>query len=137
MDSPVATIDIGPTLFDFAGITPSYEMDGISWRNAIDSLTFESYLTDDRCLFFELYKDRAVRCGCNKYLNLYSQDDPLSTTYKRGLRFGYSIDLDYVYDFCGGGNEYITDPATNMEETNLYTWDNDRTLFFRTCWIVT
>jgi hypothetical protein len=124
LDVPVATIDLGPTFLDYAGITASYSMDGISWRDAITDSAYESYLANDRCLFFEMDKDRAVRCGCNKYLHLYSQDSSVSDTYKLGLKFSYAIDIDNVFDLCDGTSDYVTEPTTNMEETNLYTNDS-------------
>lgn len=74
-DGMVSTIDIGPTMLDFAGIDSNspgwYSMDGKSWKDAIDNLNGSG---DDwvsgRCLFFESSEDRAVRCGCDKYMLL-------------------------------------------------------------------
>jgi hypothetical protein len=114
-------------LLDFAGIDPSpyYSMDGTSWREAMSNPIFESYL-NNRCLFFELEQDRAVRCGCDKYLRIYDTNELISTTYSRGDQHGLSNDLDNVFDLCGGTDEYITDPETNMEATNLHSINSEK-----------
>lgn len=112
-------------MLDFAGITVPYSMDGISWRGALTDLTFESYLMNDRCLFFEIDKDRAVRCGCDKYLQLYSLDTSESTTYQRGIQYDYELANDNVYDLCGGTSAYVTEKSTSMEETNQYSADSE------------
>jgi arylsulfatase A-like enzyme len=125
LDVPVATIDIGPTLLDFAGIDPPYSMDGISWKDAMSDSAFESYLKTERCLFFEIQMDRAVRCGCSKYLQI---NGVRSITYSRGNRLGYTVADNNVFDLCGGTDEYVTKPTTNMEGTNLYSVDTEKDL---------
>ena len=72
-DGLVSTIDIGPSMLDIAGILNDpvdpdslYEMDGKSWWDTIDT----PGAWNDRCLFFEMYDDRALRCGCDKYMLL-------------------------------------------------------------------
>ncbi len=104
-NSPVSVLDIGPTMFEFAGITSSYEMDGSSWKGAIADKEQESSM-NDRCLYFELERDRAVRCGCFKYLQIHELDDNASTTFKRGNQRGYSTDESNLFDLCNGGSEY-------------------------------
>ena len=115
----VILVDLGPTLLDFADISQPYEMDGESWKDAVmgDSES-TSYFENERCLFFELEKDRSVRCGCFKYLELYAQDSSDSTTYQKGERYDYSTDLEMLFDLCGGTDEYVTEPTTSMETTN-------------------
>ena len=119
-DAPVSTIDIAPTMFHFAGIDPGYELDGISWKNAIGNQELEAFWKDDRCLFFEHEKDRATRCGCWKYLSIYAQRPPLSSTFRKGNRFGYSNELNNTFDLCGGTTEYGIQPSSNQEITNFY-----------------
>jgi len=114
-DSPVSVIDIGATMLDFAGITPSYEIDGKSWKEAISN-EGSNAIWDDRCLFFELQMDRAVRCGCDKYLTIYEQNWA-SGTYKRGDLKGLSNDELNLFDLCDGSKKYSTD--NNMEALNL------------------
>ena len=123
-DAPVSTIDIGPTLMDLAGIsTLPYKMDGISWKNAVllsNSTDIELNWNTNRCLFYENEQDRAVRCGCYKYLRIYEEDGSVSGTYRRGNRGGYSIDLDNLFDLCGGtGTDYVTNMTSNQEQEGL------------------
>ena len=106
-------------MLDFANISPPYEMDGESWKDAaLGDSESSLYFENERCLFFELEKDRSVRCGCYKYLEIYAQDSDTSTTYQKGNRFDYSNDLKNLFDLCGGTDEYVTEPTTNMEVTN-------------------
>ena len=116
-NGPVSTIDIAPTMYDFAGIDPEYEVDGVSWKDAIGNSNLETFFEDERCLFFELQKDRATRCGCWKYLDIYAEG---SSTHEKGEKFGYSNDLDNYFDLCGGTSDYIATPSSNQEATNLY-----------------
>lgn len=122
----VSTVDIGATMLDFAGITAPYDMDGVPWKEAATGdLEETSYFENDRCLFMENEKDRSVRCGCYKYLELYAQDSSVSTTYQRGLNYGTSVDLDNLFDLCGGTSNYITDAEDNQEVTNYVTTATD------------
>jgi hypothetical protein len=50
-DAPVSTIDIGATMMDFAGIVPSYELDGKSWKDAVGDASQELSWKNNRCLF--------------------------------------------------------------------------------------
>jgi len=119
LDSPVSTVDIAATMLDFADIEPEYEMDGVSWKDAaMGNVVQQNHLNNKRCIFFEDEKDRSVRCGCAKYLELYAQNKDESSTYKSGLKYGYSVDLGNLFDLCGGTSTYVTDPANNMEVTN-------------------
>mmetsp|Transcript_26642 Transcript_26642/g.53379 ORF Transcript_26642/g.53379 Transcript_26642/m.53379 type:complete len:1010 (-) Transcript_26642:117-3146(-) len=64
----VSTIDIAPTILDFAGLTEEYSMDGKSWKGAIDDDITGDEWKANRCLAFESGTERAVRCGCHKYV---------------------------------------------------------------------
>jgi len=110
----VSTIDVAPTMLDFAGISATYSMDGQSWKDAINDADAEEEWRDERCLFFELDKDKAVRCGCNKYLEFY-EDITSGTSYGKGVKLGYSVDLINLFDMCDGGTSYATDKTKNME----------------------
>ncbi len=58
-------------MLDFAGISPSYSMDGKSWKGAIDEVSgSEENWRDNRCLFFKSSEDCAIPCGCNKFMLL-------------------------------------------------------------------
>jgi len=115
----VSTIDIAPTLLDFAGIEPSYQMDGLSWKDgAMGDVEQTSSFKTDRCIAFEHGRDRAVRCGCFKYLKIYEEYYRSSSTYDMGVRAGYSNDAENLFDLCGGTSEYITERATSMEIMN-------------------
>jgi len=119
LDSPVSTVDIAATMLDFADIEPEYEMDGVSWKDAaMGNVVQQNHLNNKRCIFFEDEKDRSVCCGCAKYLELYAQNKDESSTYKSGLKYGHSVDLENLFDLCGGTSTYVTDPANNMEVTN-------------------
>jgi len=111
-DGLVSTIDIGPTLLDYAGIDSSspgyYEMDGISWKSAIfDSEEEETWRTE-RCLLFEFDNERAVRCGCEKYAEI-----------------GFS---PFYFDLCDSANEYINYPGDDPEDENLEDSFPDRVI---------
>lgn len=115
-DGLVSTVDIAATMMDFAGITPSYELDGRSWKNAIGDPCKEDYWKHDRCVFFEFDRDRAVRCGCYKYLNTLDPNSfvPCVATSGLSVKAGHNF-----FDLCDGTNEYITDNENNREETAI------------------
>ncbi len=128
-DAPVSVLDIGATMFDFAEIIPEYELDGESWRHVIkggeDHHTSLQYWEKERCLFFESERDRGVRCGCDKYLEIQES----STTYGRGLRKGFSVDPVNLFYLCDDDSmEYVTNKRKNMEKTglNLNLRDTDK-----------
>jgi len=114
LDGLVSTIDVAATMLDYAGISKApYPLDGKSWKNILGNPDSESYWKQDRCLFFENEQDRAVRCGCYKYMDLF---DSNSKTYRRGNRVGLSYDTGgLLFDLCDGGSEYVTDPNNNRE----------------------
>jgi len=116
-DLPVSVIDVGVTMLNFSGITPSYEMDGRSWKEAVSNENFRTGWVD-RCLYFEVERDRAVRCGCYKYLDIFDEEE--STTLIRGVRMGLSHDERNLFDLCGGSVDLATDTeGKNMEVENL------------------
>jgi len=125
-DKPVSTIDIGATMLDFAGITPNYELDGVSWKDVSDDEDLETWWENSRCLFFELEQDRAVRCGCYKYLSIFEQTNTVSTTYKRGTQKELSNDLKNLFDLCDGTTDYVTDPTNNKEAQSVLNSDVDK-----------
>mmetsp|Transcript_13854 Transcript_13854/g.20227 ORF Transcript_13854/g.20227 Transcript_13854/m.20227 type:complete len:853 (+) Transcript_13854:118-2676(+) len=120
----VSTIDIAPTMFDFAGITNHYDLDGSSWRDAIGKPKIESKWKTKRCLLFEYEHDRAVRCGCGKYMKLRDNDGSNSTTLWRGQEFGYNAnqELTLYFNLCEDGtNNYISFPEElNPEVNNVF-----------------
>ena len=120
-DGPVSTVDIAATMLDYAGITPSYELDGQSWKDVIGNDEKESYWKNERCLFFEVEQDRAVRCGCYKYIDIF---DSSSTTYQRGNQKELANNLDgNLFDLCDGTDEYITEDNNNREIVALELQD--------------
>mmetsp|Transcript_30181 Transcript_30181/g.65163 ORF Transcript_30181/g.65163 Transcript_30181/m.65163 type:complete len:1030 (+) Transcript_30181:308-3397(+) len=115
----VSTIDIGPTMLDFAGISPSYDMDGKSWKNAIDPINgSEDDWKNNRCLFFESSDDRAVRCGCDKYMLLGSDASPEVT---EAVASDWWTGTEALFDLCDAENDYVVaDSSTESPEaTNL------------------
>ena len=119
LDVPISTIDIAATMLDMAGISPTYKIDGKSWKDVINSDEEKTYWGENRCLFFEAQKDRAARCGCFKYLDIFAQDGSVSTTFERGTNKLLSTDLTNFFDLCDGSTKYITDNANNREASNL------------------
>eukprot|EP00547_Thalassionema_nitzschioides_P016687 CAMPEP_0194251322 /NCGR_PEP_ID=MMETSP0158-20130606/25181_1 /TAXON_ID=33649 /ORGANISM="Thalassionema nitzschioides, Strain L26-B" /LENGTH=490 /DNA_ID=CAMNT_0038988429 /DNA_START=32 /DNA_END=1501 /DNA_ORIENTATION=- len=96
-DGMVSVIDIAPTILDYAGVVRQdvYDMDGISWRRAVEEEASSSstlFFKEQRCLFFEFQRDRAVRCGCYKYMELHEDDIDDSYTYRYGRRHGLDYD---------------------------------------------
>ena len=110
----VSTIDIGPTVADYAGINPSapgwYTMDGSSWRPWL-----ERDIVPDRCLVSELDQDRAVVCGCEKLLEIGNLQT--STTNGRFSRFRLNSGPgDFL--LCDSNGDYITGPDQAPEVNN-------------------
>lgn len=106
--------DIAPTLIDFAGIDkddPSkevHEMDGESWKDAVaENSGAEAAWRDGRCLFFESGDDRAVRCGCDKFMML-TADSPEAAEASAN---NYWSEQEALFDLCAGG-------STSPEEDN-------------------
>ena len=119
-DGLVSTIDIGPSMLDIAGILNDpidpdslYEMDGKSWWDAVDS----PGAWNDRCLFFEIFDDRALRCGCDKYMLLSSDSRELKNAVWYGWS-GFEADqTEALFDLCDGTGLYIdANPSRSSPE---------------------
>ncbi|VEU40089.1 unnamed protein product [Pseudo-nitzschia multistriata] len=113
-DGLVSVYDIAPTMLDYAGISPPYQFDGKSWKHAIFNPTEEQNWKHSRCIFAEMQTDRAVRCGCYKYIKIY--DTEWSNTYWRAERHMLVGELHgNLYDLCDGTGDYITANDNNRE----------------------
>jgi len=120
-DGLVSTIDIGATMMDFADIVPPYEMDGKSWRDAIGNIAEEDYWKNERCLFFEVEQDRAVRCGCYKYLDIHANT---GKTVQRGNTGGMANDVGgNLFNLCNNAGDYTIGMRNNREENTLSNAD--------------
>jgi len=115
-DAPVSVVDIAATMYDFANIEdPGYTLDGLSWKDAIGNPKKEDWWKQERCLFFENERDRAVRCGCYKYIDMIKG----SETFNQGGDLGLDNEEGGVFfDLCDGGTDYITDDDNNRERLN-------------------
>jgi len=114
LDVPVSTVDVAATMMDYAGIDVlPYQMDGTSWKDVIGNADKIDFWKNERCLFFELDEDRAVRCGCYKYLLI---DNDSSDTYLEGQAKGLAANVGgMLFDLCDGTDDYITANDNNME----------------------
>jgi len=125
MTLPVSTIDVTPTLLEFANVDPDtlYEMDGKSWKNAYKE---ESGLDVDnfssRCLMSELRKNRSLVCNkCHKFIKM----NEFGSTTSFGNIVGLATNSDEMYfNLCSGG-KYINYPDNSTEALNVAfeTWD--------------
>ena len=116
----VSTIDVAATIADIAGVAKSerYAMDGKSWKSEV--VNGNSYWSrgNDRCLFFEQDTDRAVRCGCHKYMLV---EDPLnrkSFTVREARKVDVSVSNDNYYDLCDVSGAYINAPYDSPERNS-------------------
>mmetsp|Transcript_9691 Transcript_9691/g.21739 ORF Transcript_9691/g.21739 Transcript_9691/m.21739 type:complete len:655 (-) Transcript_9691:177-2141(-) len=110
----VSTIDIAPTVLDYAGISGSdspalYSMDGISWKSAVAK---QDIAWNDRCIITEHETDRAVICGCDKYISLDSEN--YSLTLREARRFGLVTSSSFL-GLCSVNGQYVSSPATSLE----------------------
>ena len=104
-DGLVSTIDIGPTMLEIAGLKDQhYEMDGESWLTALQDEEEYRYWTEDRCLFFEMDNDRAVRCGCHKFMTI---DAGSSGTWDKANNMGYTLAGDNLFDLCSDDSSVL------------------------------
>ena len=123
-DGIVSTVDIGPTMLDYAGIDTNdvYKMDGKSWREAVENPdTVGAEWRSDRCLFYEIGKDRAVRCGCHKYMHFF---DPENSETKKEAQKNNLIPSDsdtpgpaanYLFNICDESGISVASPSDNPE----------------------
>lgn len=115
-----STIDLGPTMLDIAGInTDLYEMDGESWYPATQDPSVEDQWKQ-RCTFFEQETDRAVKCGCDVYMQL---SESSSTTRVTAGLYGITLNAaeGQLFNICSSDNmaepfEWITSPAANPQQ---------------------
>jgi arylsulfatase A-like enzyme len=118
-DGITSTIDIGPTILDFAGLdeeaTGYYQMDGESWKDAVGDSNLEEDWKE-RCIVHELESDRAVLCGCDKYINIFASD---SATATGGASAGAAVDSEILFRLCDEDGNYITSPDDSPEETAI------------------
>ena len=93
-------------MLEYARIPNPYDMDGLSWKSAVEGIgnSYQSWL-DNRCLMFELGFDRAVRCGCDKYV--YMPDATNSTTAMIGSMRGLETGEEVLFNLCDGNGDYI------------------------------
>jgi arylsulfatase A-like enzyme len=116
-DGLVSTIDVAPTLLDYAGIAPAYEMDGLSWKSRLAVATADR---PRRCLVTEDDHDRAIICPCQKYLEIGDRED--SGTVRRGTNFGLIHNDESAFDLCSDDDDddlYVTSPSTSREGVGL------------------
>lgn len=124
----VSTIDIGPTIADFAGIsynpglfTHHYEMDGRSWMSAVQQ--GDSWPDNDNtCIASAMEKDRSVVCGCDKYIRIYNVSSTNAGTVRDGTDANYGIDFaeEMLFDLCAGTGTYQISPAGSPEMDNQF-----------------
>jgi arylsulfatase A-like enzyme len=116
-DGMVSTIDIAPTMLDYAGIDASspgyYPMDGTSWKSAVENDMNAKRWNENRCLVFEIDQDRALRCGCHKYMSIQSG----SATFLRGQARGMDVDNEVLYNLCDENLDY--ELVENQEQFDL------------------
>eukprot|EP00536_Pseudo-nitzschia_multiseries_P014063 jgi/Psemu1/291231/fgenesh1_pg.652_\ len=127
-DGLVSTVDIAPTMMDFANIEPpSYPIDGESWKDALIDPGEMPYWRNRRCIFFEIEQDRAIRCGCFKLISIFDTD--YSTTYREGELFGLiNKEGDNFFGLCDGSGKYI-DSSTNNQEVETFNNPDVKALF--------
>jgi len=127
LDVPVSTVDIAATMLDYAGVTSlPYNMDGKSWKDVIGTKSEELkfYWKNERCIFYEVETDRAVRCGCHKFLDIKQQE---GSTYTRGDDNSLANNLGgMLFDLCDGGEDYITTNGNNREAKGNQIEDSDK-----------
>ncbi|KAL3912812.1 MAG: hypothetical protein SGILL_006737 [Bacillariaceae sp.] len=109
----VATIDVAPTMADFAGINATspgwYDMDGMSWRSLPQGL--------DRCLIAEFERDLSVVCECDKVLFIPQQNSDASYTYYQGQQDSLVNSSPGWIQLCDAIGNYYTAPYVTPEET--------------------
>lgn len=109
-------------MLDFAGIDENtavagswYNMDGKSWKDAIDNIggSGDDWISN-RCLFFESSQDRAVRCGCDKFM-LLSPSSPEAA--EADMAGWWTAGSEALFDLCDNSRSYIVaDSSTESPE---------------------
>jgi len=120
--TPVSTIDVTPTLLDFAGVDPGtvHAMDGKTWRSLAVEDDVGDQSLDGRCIFSEMDTSRALVCDrCHKLIDLRG-----GRTRSRGASLGYAVDNDLAYfNLCAEDGNYVDYPAASKESVNI-AWAN-------------
>ena len=117
----VSTIDIAPTILDFAGINEAYSMDGRSWKESIDNNIVADEWRANRCLFFENSLERAVRCGCFKYITLNGSSPEKLTAESNSWWDGNEV----LFNLCDdSGNNIAADESNLSSEVTNVISDN-------------
>ena len=106
----VSTIDIAPTILDYAGVTSSYGMDGKSWKTAVAE---DDGTWNERCVVVEADTDRGVTCGCDKYLLLDTAAGDTQTI-TTGSRNGLVVTSGLI-NLCDEFGNYVTSPDETPE----------------------
>lgn len=116
----VSTIDVAPTILDYAGISHealplgTYEMDGTSWRGLDD----DNNNLKKRCIVIEDRLDRAVVCDCEKYMKI--GDRSISGTFRRGNQHGLINWYDTTFQLCDNSTgTYVSSPSQSREATGI------------------
>lgn len=119
----VSTVDIAPTVLDFAGLTETYSMDGKSWKNAINDDIIGDDWKANRCLVFESSLERAVRCGCHKYVMMNDSSPEKLEAESNGWWTG----TEALFDLCDASGNYIIADAltTSPEAVNIINDEPD------------
>ena len=119
----VSTIDIAPTILDFAGLGETYSMDGTSWKDAIDDDIVGDDWKANRCLFFESSLERAVRCGCYKYVELSDTSPEKLEAEDTGNNWWSGNEV--LFNLCDtSGNYIVADRSTESPEITNIIADN-------------
>ena len=116
-----STIDIGATVLDFAGVDKTangyYEIDGESWRNAVGTDLETAW--KERCIVSELGWDRAVVCGCDKYIRIEDIENS-DTTDLASRAAGLASGSEVLFDLCDSSHgKYLTIPAESPEKSDV------------------
>ncbi|KAL7546775.1 hypothetical protein ACHAWF_010124 [Thalassiosira exigua] len=120
-DGMVSTVDVGPTIMEYAQVASHYPMDGKSWKAAIDNV---GGVGDDwkanRCLFFESNEDRAVRCGCDKFAMFSPDSGDLDQADKaRWFAKAATGPTEALFDLCDHSRSYADSGDGSGEVANL------------------
>ena len=151
-DGLMSTVDIAPTILDFADIdemSPGYysstlslsvaaiwngkriiyyshdfvlswfTVDGISVKQALQYDTEKPFWMN-RCLVFELDYDRAIRCGCYKYMALDTHES--SRTMRKGDRVGVAVDNELLFNLCADSRGRSVSAPGRSPETSDEKW---------------
>lgn len=104
---------------EYAGINVQsdgyYEMDGMSWKSAVEEVAAAARWKADRCLAFELEESRAITCGCDKYLSGIRP----SKTARTGNRKGAAVDNELLFNLCDSNGAYLVSGNDSPEQNDI------------------